>query len=591
MRLIHRLRRNRNAVAGMADISGALVTPPAPPQPDMAALAETLERSCSLVERDIERAVGDVTLQNAQAINRCSKMAQDAESIATQARQAALAAASANAAVGSIAGATEQVSLAGREIAAQAARSAGRGQDAVRDVDKAAETVRSLHLAAAGIGDVLRLITDIAERTNLLALNATIEAARAGDAGRGFAVVAGEVKSLATRTKAMTDDIGRRVRDITHSANGTTESMATLREAVRQINDANAAMAAAAEQQDATLHGIAQSLQGAARDTAALAHTIEAVSQHAGSVETGARATSEVMAEATAVIDELGGRLVLSLRSSMLGNRRSVTRVPVELPAILMADGHSARGTVLDLSAGGALLRLQPQDVGIVDPKGPATLTIEGLDAREVIRVGGSGARRHLQFGPCTQEAETRLGEMLEAVLRDDRRFIEAAVDGARRISEALAHALSSGKISLDALFDHAYESIPGTDPPQYTTRFTDLADALFPPIQEPFLAFDPRVIFAACVDRNGYLPTHNMKYNHPQRPGERDWNTANCRSRRIFNDRAGLAAGRCTDEHMTQSYERDMGRGERVLLKEADSPILIQGRQWGGFRLCYRAR
>ncbi len=120
-------------------------------------------------------------------------------------------------------------------------------------------------------------------------------------------------------------------------------------------------------------------------------------------------------------------------------------------------------------------------------------------------------------------------------------------------------------------------------------TRFTPTADRLFPAIQEELLGLDPRVVFAAAVDRNGYLPTHNAKYDQPQRPGEPAWNAAHCRSRRIFNDRAGLAAGRCSGEFQLQTYERDMGGAQRVMLKEADAPIAVRGRLWGGFRLCYR--
>jgi methyl-accepting chemotaxis protein len=84
-------------------------------------------------------------------------------------------------------------------------------------------------------------------------------------------------------------------------------------------------------------------------------------------------------------------------------------------------------------------------------------------------------------------------------------------------------------------------------------------------------------------------LPTHNEIYNQPQRPNDPGWNAGHCRNRRVFNDRAGLAAARCCGEFLLQTYERDMGGSARVLLKEADAPITVRGRTWGGFRLCYR--
>ena len=85
---------------------------------------------------------------------------------------------------------------------------------------------------------------------------------------------------------------------------------------------------------------------------------------------------------------------------------------------------------------------------------------------------------------------------------------------------------------------------IPNTNPPQITARFTNFTDRVLPAIQEPLLALDPRVVFCAAVDNNGYLPTHNIKFSKPQ-SADPVWNAANCRNRRLFNDRTGLAAGR----------------------------------------------
>jgi len=109
------------------------------------------------------------------------------------------------------------------------------------------------------------------------------------------------------------------------------------------------------------------------------------------------------------------------------------------------------------------------------------------------------------------------------------------------------------------------------------------------PAFQEAFLAKDKRMTFCAMVDRNGYLPVHNKIYSHPQRPGDIAWNTANSRNRRIFNDPAGLAAGHNQRAYLVQSYARDMGGGNTVMMREIDVPIRIQGRHWGGFRTAYK--
>jgi methyl-accepting chemotaxis protein len=173
-------------------------------------------------------------------------------------------------------------------------------------------------------------------------------------------------------------------------------------------------------------------------------------------------------------------------------------------------------------------------------------------------------------------------------VATEDTPFIDLVVASAARISAIFEEALRTGAITEAALFDEHYEPIAGTNPQQHMSRFVQLTDSLLPAVQEPILAFSPLVTFCAAVDRNGYLPTHNRKYSHPQRR-DAAWNAANCRNRRIFNDRTGLAAGKNHKPFLLQTYRRDMGNGQFVLMKDLSAPIVVRGRHWGGFRLGYR--
>jgi methyl-accepting chemotaxis protein len=168
-----------------------------------------------------------------------------------------------------------------------------------------------------------------------------------------------------------------------------------------------------------------------------------------------------------------------------------------------------------------------------------------------------------------------------------DARFIRACTDIARQVSESMEAAVAQGRISPSALFDRTYRPIPNTDPEQYLTESTRLMDEIMPPIQEPALSIDPRVVFCAAVDVNGYLPTHNRKFSQPQ-GDDPVWNAAHCRNRRIFNDRVGLKAGRNTDPFLLQVYRRDMGGGSFKMMKDLSAPIFVQGRHWGGVRLAY---
>jgi len=138
-------------------------------------------------------------------------------------------------------------------------------------------------------------------------------------------------------------------------------------------------------------------------------------------------------------------------------------------------------------------------------------------------------------------------------------------------------------------MFDTDYVEITGTNPVQHRTRILSWADRALPPFQEAFLAKDPRMVFCVMIDCNGYLPVHNNIYSHPQRPGDVAWNTANSRNRRIFNDTAGLAAGRNLRSYLIQSYARDMGNGKTIMMREIDVPVRVHGRHWGGFRTAYK--
>jgi methyl-accepting chemotaxis protein len=182
-----------------------------------------------------------------------------------------------------------------------------------------------------------------------------------------------------------------------------------------------------------------------------------------------------------------------------------------------------------------------------------------------------------------------RLKHLLLGSEAEYRPLITAAQNAARQVEFVLEQAVSDGSLTRDRLFDTDYRPIAGTDPLQYETDYLRVFEDLLPAIQEPLLASDDSMVFCLAIDRNGYIPVHNRKASHPQRPGDTVWNTANCRNKRIFDDRAGITAGRSTRPFVVQSYARDMGGGVTVMMREVDAPIRLFGRHWGGFRTAYR--
>src|SRR5579863_6700724 len=169
-----------------------------------------------------------------------------------------------------------------------------------------------------------------------------------------------------------------------------------------------------------------------------------------------------------------------------------------------------------------------------------------------------------------------------------DTPLIHAVVDKAKQISAAFETAIARGEITLDQLMDENYREIPGTDPKQYLTQYVEFTDRLLPPMQDPLQKADPRIVFCVAWAKGGYLPTHNPNYRLPQ---GRDpvWNNANCRNRRLFNDRAVKKVAANKKPFLLQTYRRDMGGGNFVLMKDVSSPILVQGRHWGAFRMGFR--
>ncbi len=242
-----------------------------------------------------------------------------------------------------------------------------------------------------------------------------------------------------------------------------------------------------------------------------------------------------------------------------------------------------------------ALADVQSAVTSIIQAAEQSRAICGGLDS-QMTGIAAEMGQTSRALGAAMKRSETFLDvseRLIELVAEcgietEDTPFITAATAAADQIAGLLEAAIASGSISTPNVFDEAYQPMPGTNPPQHTTRFVALADKLFPAVQESLLALSPKVVFCIAVDRNGYVATHNKKYNLPQR-GDLAWDSANSRYRRIFNDRTGLASARNERPFLLQTYRRDMGGGSFVVMKEAAAPITVNGKHWGGLRLAFK--
>ena len=160
-----------------------------------------------------------------------------------------------------------------------------------------------------------------------------------------------------------------------------------------------------------------------------------------------------------------------------------------------------------------------------------------------------------------------------------DRGEIEAQV-GAQMVGKMLEEAIDNGVFTMKDAFDTDYQEIPGFDPRKYHTKYDFYLDKAILSLEDEFLK-DEAVVFAVAVDSQGYLPTHNTRYQKAP-TGNRDKDIVGNRTKRMFNDTVGLAAAENTDGVLTQVYKRDTG----ITMWDVSAPISVKGRHWGGFRI-----
>jgi methyl-accepting chemotaxis protein len=542
-------------------------------------ILELLEIELGGMIRQLERAASSVAGGAEATAATLSTVRQRTDALSLRSNEAQSTAATFSQAAGKFADSAEGIGSQVRDAGKLADEASAAAHDASLNVDRLKES-------SAAIGNVVNLIAQIARQTTLLALNSTIEAARAGAAGRGFAVVASEVKALAVQTQDATEEIKKKIDALQRDAAGSVEAVHRISQAIQAIRPVFENVNGAVAEQNQTTSEMTGNVATASNFIASVGDSAAEIDHAAKEAEAHREHVANAGKNVTIFAQKLKSRCAVLLGKDM-GSDRKRERLPCNLKIEL----ETAQGRI-----SAQVYEISLENILIGGPEAAKLPVGQMLDAK-LEGIGDckirSGERSNAGVQASFISNETAFVEKIEdklwSIHDENTDLVTRAMEAGVQLRRMFEQAVASGAISVDALFDTDYVEISGTNPLQHRTRILDWADRALPPFQEAFLAKDPRMVFCVAIDRNGYLPVHNKIYSHPQRAGDVAWNTAHSRNRRIFNDTAGLAAGRNQRTYLIQSYARDMGNGVTVMMREIDVPIRVQGRHWGGFRTAYK--
>jgi len=302
----------------------------------------------------------------------------------------------------------------------------------------------------------------------------------------------------------------------------------------------------------------------------------------AGEVKALSRKTAEATAEIDATLKALNQQAQKLIDDSTEGAARaasvasstdSIASVMETVSSAMYEVDVQARGISDDATA-------IDQGVGSIDGR-LADMSAGVLQTSTRLETAGKRILHVRDLGESLIGTTAELG--IETV---DSPYIRAAQEVGAKVIAAFEAGLAKGEITQADLFDENYVQVPGSNPAQYTTRFTAFCDRVLPPIQDPVAASLKNCAALCSVDRNGYMPTHQPQYSKPQ-GSDPVWNAANSRNRIKFSDRTAMASSQNRKPILLQTFNRKMG-DRTVTMKDASVPVVVSGRHWGTLRVVF---
>ena len=268
------------------------------------ALNHTLDKISDAI-REIGAAASQLTTASDEFSNTSQQITANSEETSTQARVVSTATEQVSQNLQTVASGSNQMAVTVKDIAQNAQEAAKVAAKAQRTAEETNHIVSKLGESSAEIGKVIKVITSIAQKTDLLALNATVEAALAGEVGAGFAVVANEVKELAKQTAQATEEISQKIEAIQTDAKSAVEAIANISGVINKVNEISMSIATAVEEQSATTTEMSRNTVQAAHGAEDVAHNIAGVAQAAEDTAKGASQSQKASKE----LSRMSGRL------------------------------------------------------------------------------------------------------------------------------------------------------------------------------------------------------------------------------------------------------------------------------------------